>query len=236
MTYFFYGDDFKKARESLNAFVEKLAREKPHISVLRIDEDNWSEYSLEGLVGEQGLFEKEILVILDNLFYLKVPADEIIKNLEKLEKSKNIFVIIDSSLDQKTTSLIEKHSTKAEKFSLPKRAEETFSPFFLTGALGERDRRKLWALYYKAVFSGISAEEIHGVMFWQIKAILLAKQSDSKESGLKPFAYQKAKNFSRNYSESELKNLSNKLVQIYHQSRMKGLNLFFELEKFVLKI
>ncbi len=236
MIYFFYGDDFKKARQSLKAFIEKTTKDKPDASTVRIDEDNWSEYRLENLAGEQGLFEKEVLVILDHLFYLKIAGDEILSNLEKLENSKNIFAILEDSLDQKTIVLIEKSSEKSEKFFLPKRLESSFSPFFLTGALGERNKKRLWVLYYKAVFSGISPEEIHGVIFWQIKAILLTKESDPKGSSLKPFAYQKAKSFSHNFSVEELKNFSTQLVQIYHQSRMRNLDLSLELEKFILKI
>lgn len=235
MIYFFYGDDFRKVRSKLKAFIKAVQAKKPEISLVEVNEENQSEHSLLNLIGGQGLFEKELLIILDNLMSQDI-KEEILENIKELKESKNVFVIVETGFKPDKVSVIEKNAEKTEKFVLEKQKAEEFNNFALADALGRRDKRKLWSLYYKAVSSGSVPEEIHGILFWQIKSIILAKELDLKESEMKPFVYNKAKGFSKNFSDEELKNFSNRLVDIYHQARTTGSDLNLELEKFVLKV
>ena len=61
------------------------------------------------------------------------------------------------------------------------------------------------------------AEEQHGILFWQVKTMLLVASGETK--GLKPFVVSKARKFTQNYSDNELRRLSDKLVTIYHDAR-----------------
>ena len=72
--------------------------------------------------------------------------------------------------------------------------------------MGKRDKKGAWAEYQKVLKEGLVPEEIHGILFWQIKTMLLASSSKSSvEADLNPFVFKKAKEFSKNYSEDELK-------------------------------
>ena len=94
-----------------------------------------------------------------------------------------------------------------------------------------------WVLLQKALDTGGVPEEIHGMLFWQVKSMILAVSSKTAgEAGLNPFVFRKSLSFAKNFTEEELKNLSARLVSIYHDARRGGDELAIALEKFVLSI
>ncbi|MEX0932405.1 MAG: hypothetical protein WDZ61_00730 [Parcubacteria group bacterium] len=107
-----------------------------------------------------------------------------------------------------------------------------FNIFALTDAVGARDKRNAWVLYRKALASGLAPEEVFYKVVWQVKSLLLAKNTSSAtEAGMKPYPYSKAQGYLRNFHEGELENLSQNLVIGYHNARRgKG-----EMETFVEK-
>ena len=109
--------------------------------------------------------------------------------------------------------------------------------FAMTDALGARNQKRLWTLYQQALRHGVVNEELHGILFWQVKSMLLAALSkDVKESGLNPFVYGKAKNYAKNFTLSELKKISSQLVTMYHQAHRGEVDFDIALEKFFLTI
>ena len=106
--------------------------------------------------------------------------------------------------------------------------------FSLTDALGNRDKKKLWTLYQKAIRTNAVPEELHGILFWQVKTMLLVSQKETKD--LKPFAVSKAKKFIQNYSEEELQKLARNLVELYHDTRRGFVEFPIALEQFILSI
>ena len=116
-------------------------------------------------------------------------------------------------------------------------AKDEFKIFALTDALGARDKKALWTLYRKAVELGKVPEEIHGILFWQVKSMVLAARSKSAgEAGLNPFVYGKAKRYAENYSGDELKAMLEKLVTIYHDSHRGVCDFETAMEIFLLGI
>ncbi len=106
-----------------------------------------------------------------------------------------------------------------EKMPLDKKGKE-FNIFFLTDALGARNKKEAWVLYQKALLAGVSAEEIFFKFFWQVKSMLLASKTKSVlETDMKPFTYNKAKGFLKNFKQEELEKLSEDLVTGYILAR-----------------
>lgn len=238
MLYLIHGTDSKKTREKLHELLKILETKKPNAAVFSITSENWSESQLEEFIQSQGLFEQKYIVVLDSLFGDKKIAGELKEKIKDLKNSENVFIALDGSIDAKTKASLEKNAEKAwlldEKESKPKKE---FNVFALTDALGARDKAKLWALYQEALMNGSEPEELHGLLYWQIKNLLLVKNAKSaSETNLKPFVFQKAQSFSKFYTEQELQKLSSTFVDVYHKAR-RGVGEFDALlERAILEI
>ena len=100
------------------------------------------------------------------------------------------------------------------------KARAEFNIWALTDAIGARKKKDAWVLYQKALASGMVAEEVFYKLVWQVKTMLVAsKTKTAEEADMKPFPYNKAKTFLKNFSTSELINLSTSLVLGYHKAR-----------------
>ena len=109
--------------------------------------------------------------------------------------------------------------------------------FSLTDAFGRRDKKQLWVLFTKAKIRRVADGEIHGILFWQLKAIIQATSSKTpKESGLNPFVYQKSTGFAKKFSKDELIQTSSKLVASAHNVRRGIIDFTGALEQFILEM
>ncbi len=118
------------------------------------------------------------------------------------------------------------------------KAKVDFNIFAFTDAIGARKKRDAWVLYQKAIAAGMDPEkEIFWRLVWQIKTMLLASKTKSaSEADMKPFPYNKAKGFLKNFSTSELANLSESLVLGYHAARRGEGEIETLVEKTLLKL
>lgn len=228
-----------KARAKSSELIEALRRKKPEAGFFRFEADNFNADEMEHLLAAQGLFESNYIVLLDNVFEVRENQEVIKKNAEQIKNSPHMFVLLDAGIDKKTIKELEKIADKTQYFkgvaSSAKKEENDFSIFKLADALGERDNKKLWIFYQRALEHNVSIEEMFGILFWQNKSILLASSANTPEEvGMNPFPFKKAKNFSRNFTTEELLSISSALMHRYHQSREEGNEPEIELEKFIL--
>lgn len=244
MIYTIYGEDKIKAKEKARDLVVTLLKKKPNASYFKITNENYSKTNLDELIKSAGLFESKFIILLDNLFEDKELKKEILENMKEMKESDNVFIVLESDLDKKSVGMVDKYSKKTQNFILTQMGTgekkwnlKDFNIFSLGDALGNRDKKKLWVLYTQAVERGIPSEEICGTFFWQVKSIKLAQKSrTAEEAGINPFVYRKLLQFSKNFTEKELKNISSKLVSIYHNSHRGLTNFEIALEKFILEI
>lgn len=238
MIYFFYGSDKDAAREKALALADSLLKKKPEAQVFRLEPDRWQTSDLDELIGGQGLFNKSFIVLSVSLFENEEAKETFLSRLADVASSPNIFIVIEGDTDKKTVLALTDEAEKAqvfEKKEVPKK--ESFNIFALTDAFGRRDKKSLWLLFRQAVAGGSAPEEIHGVLFWQLKSMLLASQSESAEqAGLKPFVFTKGKSFAKNYSQEELAALSRSFVALYHDAHRGRFELETALERLVLSL
>lgn len=125
-----------------------------------------------------------------------------------------------------------------EEDAIGPQAKADFNIFALTDAIGARSKRDAWVLYQKALAAGMTAEDVFfRVVLWQVKAMLIALRTKSvEETDMKPFPYIKAKSFLKNFSTSELQNLSTDLVSGYHQVRRGKGEVETLVEKILLRL
>lgn len=238
MIYLLYGTDTIKSRKKLHTLLDSMFFKKPDASYVRVDTENFDEGRMEELVSGQGLFENKYIIVFDNLFADKNIKEIVLKAIKEISKSQNIFIFLEERLNKTELKRFEKYAEKIQKLnSESKLQEKKFDIFSLTSAFGMRDKKELWVLYQKAKLNNVSDEEIHGILFWQVKSMLLSLNAQSAmESGLNPFVFRKSLGFLKNYSESELKKLSSSLVSLYHDARRGIHEMDTALEKFILGI
>lgn len=239
MFYLVHGTDFKKGREKVKNLTNSLLVKKPNSNLFRLNAENFDEAVVEESLKGRGLFENKYIVFFDKVFEDEKNKDFILEKIKDISESGNIFILLEEKIDKKTLTKLEKYSQKTQEFNQTEdKTTERAKPFSLTDALGKRDKKKAWAEYQKVLKEDLVPEEIHGILFWQVKTMILANSSKTSiEADLNPFVFKKAKEFSKNYSEKELNEMSSKLISIYHDIR-RGIteDLGLEIEKFLLEI
>jgi hypothetical protein len=161
----------------------------------------------------------------------------VIDSLQELAESPNVFIWVESGVTKKEHEKIEKYAEKIQDFSVAKKdTKPAFNIFSLGDAFGARDKKRLWMQYIDAQ-QHFAVEEIHGTLFWQIKSMLLAaKTKSAKEADMKPFPYNKAKGYTKQYSVEELTELSRGLLAVSHDARRGSHDFSIALERWVLSI
>lgn len=241
MLYFFYGTNREELRAKARDFLDDLLNKTPGADTERIYPEEFSGDKLDELILSRGLFEKPRVIIFEGVLGDGNAASFVLDKVKEIASSSNIFIFLEEDLPAGIVKTAEENAedvfhfkNKMENKDIPK-----FNIWSLTDAFGRRDRKSAWILYQKAVLAGASPEELHGMLFWQTKNILLAKKwgdGGASAAGMKPFVFNKAKSFARDWSDRQITELSSKLVDVYHKSR-KGLVSFDEaLEKLILEI
>lgn len=238
MIYLVHGNDNNLVRDKLHGLLRALSIKKPNAEVFRITSEDWAKEKIDELMESQGLFERKYIVVLDYLLGNKEAAEVLFSKLAELKSSENVFVIVEGAIDAAKLTKLGKVAEKTWKAdSKETTAKKSFNVFSLTDALGRRDKKNLWALYHKAILTGSEPEELHGLLLWQVKNLLIASQSGSaEEAGQKPFVWMKAQGFLKNFTEEDLKKSSASLVDIYHNARRGIVEFDVALEKFILQM
>lgn len=238
MLYFFYGNDKDVAREKASALTQSLLKKKPDAELFRVDAENFNEAKLQELSAGQGLFNNSYLVEVVSLFENKEAKEIFLNRLDEVGASPNVFVMVEEGVDKKALLAITDVAEKVQLFeSTEKKGKPDFNIFSLTDAFGKRDKKNLWVLFQKAVAGGAVPEEIHGILFWQLKSMLVASTAKTAgEAGVAPFTFSKSKSFLKNYTEDELKTLSGTFVRMYHDAHRGIHNFDIALERLILSL
>jgi len=179
------------------------------------------------------LFENKYIVRVSD-----VDKDLLEEVLAMCKESENVFLFVEGALDTKTKKLFEVSAEKVWECESGKEiTKEVFNTFALTDALLARNRGKAWVLYEEAKRKGVTPEEVHGVLWWQLKTMLLVSKTQSAtEAGVKPFVYSKTKKGLVHFAQKEVEGLVQKLLDTYTQSRKGKIELSIGLEQFLLGI
>ena len=216
MLYFFYGTDAGQAREEARARVAALQKQNSGAAMFKIDAENFSAEHFGDLIGGQGLFNKAHLVSCASLFENEEAKEFFLQRISDIADSPTIFVLAEGEVDAETLRTVTTAAEKTHEFK--KRKALKFNVFSLADALASRDKKNLWVLYHKALREGFAPENITGTLFWKVKSMLTA-----------PYP-------SRLWSADELRNLSGKIVTLYHDSH-RGIHDFeIALERLILSV
>ncbi len=237
MLYVIYGTDTHKARAKLHDLLDLAKKKRPEAELFKITTENWSESQFDELLVAQGLFEQKYTTVLDNLFEKKDIKSYVMERLDGMKESEQIFLMLESSIDAASLKKLEKFGEKIQEFERKEEKKPNINIFSITDGLVQKDKKKLWISYIDLLGKGAVAEEVHGILFWQVKNMILASRAGSaNETGLSPFVYKNALTGSRNYKTEELQKMGSDLVDMTHRVRQGQGELEIMIEKWVLEL
>ncbi len=239
MLYLLYGKDTDTVREKTQDLVATLLKKRPDAQVFSMNDENFNEATLREYLGSQGLFSHKYIIVLSNLLGNKETRDAILSNLKDFHESQHICIVREGSLEKAVVTKIEKHAEKVQECVSDEvvAKKEANNLFALCDAFGARDKKSLWVLYQKAKMDGVEDEQIHGILWWQVKAMLVSvKVSSATQSGLSPFVFKKSQAYASHFSAAELREIGRQCIEIYHNARRGGATLDVALERFLLSV
>jgi len=227
----FYGNDTIAVRQKAHAFTE----EKKGVKIVRIEVENYTQGIFADIVGAMSLFGEKALYVIDTPSGKTEMYDDVISHLEAFATSDNTFVIIEEALLAPQKKKFQKYAETMEECKAA--ASERFNAFGMADCLARKDKKTFWLQLQDAKRAGLSAEEIIGTLWWQLKSMRLAKLTTSaSQAGMKDFPYNKAKRALSTFKEGELEQLSQSLLAVYHEGHLGTVDIDIALERWVLTL
>ncbi|MES2749121.1 MAG: hypothetical protein V4606_01885 [Patescibacteria group bacterium] len=229
----FFGNDVVAARLAALSNVESLVFEfEPRVT--KIESTNFAPGLIADMLGATSLFGGT------EVYFIDTPSEnadfyaEVMGVLAEMKESANHFILIEGSLLAPEKKKFEKHTSTMEEFKKP--AGTPFDIWAMADALSRHDKKTLWVLLMDAKRIGMSAEEIIGTLWWQLKTLRMASQTKSAtEAGMKDFPYNKAKRSLVNFKVGEVESLSRGLLAVYHEGHGGVRDIDEGLEEWVLR-
>lgn len=225
----FFGTDRTAVRDAANKESGKVG-----VAVTVIDEASYSAGAVSSAVGASSLFGGVECFLLDTPSDIEEYEREVYGALADMSTSENVFIVMESTLLADAKKKYGKYTVPTE-FTADK--AERFNSFAIAEALAKRDKRNMWVLLQQARGAGLRDEEIIGMLWWQLKALRLAKLTRSAdEAGMKEFPYKKAKQALGGFKDGEVDALSRSLLELYHLAHQGKRDMDMALEEWVLKV
>ena len=201
--------------------------------ITTIDAQNYTPNIIADALGATSLFDGAQWYLIDTPSAHADLAEEVQHNLAEMSESANTFLLLEGALLAPAKKKYTKHATVIQEFTATK--ADRFNTFALADALAQKDRRQLWVLLQEARLEGLAAEEIIGVLWWQLKALRLADvTATASEAGMKEFPYNKAKRSLAQFSPGAVAELSQSLLELYHDGHAGLRDIDLALEEWVL--
>jgi len=234
----FHGNDEVVVRGKARTYALSLKEIGGDILVL--ESDSFDSGKLEEVLFAQtfeGFGASQTVVLCDHVFE-NADAKTFFENFsEEINSAVNHCVLAEKTLAVGVLSELKKVGAKIFDFKTDKKDVRAFNTFSLGDALGMKDKKNLWILFAQACGVGLEGEEICGVLLWQLKNILLAQSTKTfSEAGVSEYPYKKSKQFSKVWTETELKNSLLTLTKMYHDAHRGKGNFMNQLELFILEV
>jgi len=219
-------------RDAASSFVEQHLL--PDVTQTIVDAGNYAPGLIADALGASSLFGGSECFLIDTPADNADLAEEVQENLAAMAESANTFIILEGALLAPAKKTYVKHATTEPQEFMAEKTER-FNTFAMADALANKDRRQLWVLLQEAKLNGLAAEEIIGMLWWQMKALRLAQMTNSaNEAGMKDFPYNKAKRSLSKFQDGEVAQLSHSLLSLYHDGHSGVRDIDLALERWVL--
>jgi DNA polymerase III delta subunit len=235
MLFVFYGSDALAVRDAAFAKADALTTADPTLVVSRLEAENYLPGQLASLSETLSLFGTRQVYVLDLPSLVPAYFEEVLTQAEALAASTQIFIVIEGGLLAAAKKKFEAEAAELTEFK--KVAGQTFDAFKMAEALARKDKRLLWILLQEARGEAMTAEEVVGILWWQLKTLALAARTASaSEAGVKDYPYTKAKQALGQFKSGEVDSLMLSLLTLYHEGHAGKRDIDLALEEWVLRL
>ncbi len=169
MLYVFVGDTI--ARNRVHTIVQALTARAPHASISTLGPSD--PITVEALFGEQGLFHAKRIIVLDSVLESADAALFLKKNAADMRASPHVFIVREERMPSTILKVLQKHADKIEEFHPVKAQAKQDDVFGVARAVAQGQAERAWIVYREALKKGAAPEAVHGMVFWQLKQLLL---------------------------------------------------------------
>jgi hypothetical protein len=241
MLYLIHGTNTNKVKKKKKELIGIMQNKQPNVSLYRLTSESWNDTILDELLGSQGLFLAKYIVTLDKLLEDKEINPSIMGILKELKESDHAWIIVEEKITAANLKKLEKFIFKSFDFndntSVVDDKKQRVNAFNFAEQFASRNKVGAWNEFLKLRDAELAGEEIHGVLWWQMKSVYLAKLCKSADdSGLVPYPYQKALRLSKGWEIKELNSMLDKLVEMYHEAHRGNSDLLVGLERLSLQL
>lgn len=238
MIIFIYGDDTKKVREKTTTTVDALLAKQKDASIFKIDASNWSLGYIEELLNAQGLFLPKYIITFNFISENKEFFTEMLGLLKEIKSAEHICIIAEGDITEKNKEKIKKLSTKFQEFNIKKVEVKKQEPptFAFATSFANREFQKTEKYLNTLLGLKLAPEEIHGVLWWQMKSVMLSSKAQSAVgAGLNPYVFKNAKSASEKWNPGDLDQVLNSLFEMYHQAHRGKVDFYNAIERLVVR-
>jgi len=213
MIYLFAGDDTKNKLNNYEFFLKSFKKE---VAIFSINKNEFDPIQIESFYSGAGLFFDKCVVVFLNVFEKEEIYGFLIKKLELMGQSNNVFVFLEGKLKKVELDAFKKARAEINLFELSKEKKELYNNFLLAYDFEKKDKLNLWVHFREAIEKGVGMEELIGVLFWKAKDMLLKR------------------NFNK-FSEKELKDFTSRISYLLPEARKQGFEAEVIFERFLLE-
>ena len=228
-----YGTDRGRIRDAATEYVDARLPANGRLTI--IEAIDFVSGQVHDALGATSLFGGSEYYILDNPAENSEFSAEVEGALPELAASANTFVILEGPLLAAAKKRYSQHAAEVTEYKAP--TQERFNLFSLAEALAAKNKRQLWVRLQLARRQGLRAEELVGILWWQLKSLRLAAVTTSAaEAGMKTFPYNKAKQALGAFAPREVDHLAARLLELYHDGHAGKRDMEIALEEWVLTV
>ncbi|MEA2020248.1 MAG: hypothetical protein U9M98_00755 [Patescibacteria group bacterium] len=207
MIYILHGNNLKESREKLTELINNLGSE----ALIRLEDDQFSFPKFKEACEARGLFSKKSLVVVElesskNLEPLKKPDN--LSYLQNIPPHTNVIIWIGELLH--ANSKILKEFKKLGRVHCFQKKED--KPFEFLDALGKRSATSAYLELAKLRAQGEHPLKLVQLIAWELRTLISIK-SASDNPGFHPYVYKKNKKIAQDFSQPELINLFEKVME-----------------------
>lgn len=238
MILFIYGDDTKKVREKTTATVDVLLLKQKEASVFKINNENWNLNYVKEILESQSLFVPKSIIVFNFISENKDNFTELLDVLKEVKSTEHICIIAEGDVTEKNKEKIKKIAAKSQEFNLNKIIEKKpeAPTFAFATSFANREFQRTEKQLHTLLDLKLVPEEIHGVLWWQMKSVKLASMAQSAVgAGLNPFVFKNAKSASLKWNPEDLDQVLNSLFEMYHQAHRGKIDFYNAIERLVVR-